>query len=188
VLGFFACVGLLSCEDSPPATVGAYSVSLPDLVGPIPFDTGSGQRVAFEFDQAFSSIDRVSLEIEASVSSTQFDVCGFVYDPQPCVREVHLLGFLAILDHEGSAIPGVVLSEALDIGEDRFALTASGTGTGAFGGGEATGWDFLLDGEGTFDLFWNAVLGNPDRRIENPVEPAGEILDARLTIEGTPAS
>lgn len=180
-------LGSLACESEGPVR-SSFSISLDELIGPIPFATGSSQRVDFDFGQPFTSIDGVSLEVQAEVTAQQFDVCGFVFDPQPCVREVHLLGFFGLIDKEGSSIPGVIISERIDVGDDRFALSAEGGGRAAFRGGESTGWDFLLDGSGTLEVAWNEVLGNPDRLIENPVEPAGVITDARLIIEGVRAA
>ena len=40
-------------------------------------------------------------------------------------------------------------------------------------------FDYLLDGEGSLTLFWNRALGNPDRIIQNLIEPSGEIFSGQ---------
>lgn len=163
-----------------------FSVPLPGLLGAVDFTPSSGGKDAiFDFDQQFSEIENVWIEVEAHVFAREFDVCGTTFDPQSCVHEVQLLGFFARLDKEDSAALGTVFSDGLSFSDDFRALEGSGVDVAPFNN-SLVGWDFLLDGEGKLLLFWNRALGNPDRIIQNVIEPSGEIVSARLIIEGTP--
>jgi hypothetical protein len=163
-----------------------FSVPLEDLIGPVDFIPSTGGREAhFDFGQEFASIQDVWIEVEATVRAREFDVCGTVFDPQPCVHEVQLLGFLANIDKEDSPSLGGVFSDGLSYSDDLHALEGSGTSMARFNN-TVVGWDFLLDGQGSLTLFWNSALGNPDRIILNVVEPSGEILHARLIVEASP--
>lgn len=180
------CIFLLAALALPgPALGESFSLPLPDLVGEVDFPTsGPGKEAHFDFGRRFSEIHDVWIEVEAHVFAGEFDVCGTTFNPQPCVHEVQLLGFFATLDEEEYAAPGTVFSDGLSFGDFR-ALEGSGVDVAVFNN-QLVGWDFLLDGEGTLTLFWNTVLGDPDRIIMNPVEPSGEILDARIIVEATP--
>jgi hypothetical protein len=170
-----------------PGTAGGttFSAPLPGLVGVVDFlpSTG-GKEASFDLGQQFSEIQNVWIELEAHVFAREFDVCGTTFDPQPCVHEVQLLGFFAIMD-EDSSNPGLVWSDGLSFSDDFHALEGSGVDVAPFNN-TLVGWDFLLDGTGSLTLFWDSALGNPDRIILNVVEPSGEIINARLIIEGTP--
>ena len=125
-------------------------------------------------------------EREAHVFAREFDVCGTAFDPQTCVHTVQLLGFFARLDTEGHPVFSGQSSEGLSFG-DVGALEGSGIDVAPFSDEFIQSeFDYLLDGEGSLTLFWNRLLGNPDRIIQNVVEPSGEIFSARLIIEGTP--
>ena len=168
-----------------PAVGTTFSVPLPDLVGVVDFPTiGSGKKASFNFGQQFSDIQNVWIGVEAQVFAREFDFCGTLFDPQPCVHETQLLGFWALMDDEDSPITGFVLSDDLSFGDFR-ALEGSGGRVAPFNN-PVVGWDFLLDGAGSLTLFWNAELVFPDQIIRNVIEPSGEIFNARLFIEGTP--
>ena len=167
------------------ASAATFSTPLPDLVGVIDFTPSSGGREAsFDFGQQFSEIQNVWIEVEAQVFAREFDVCGTAFDPQPCTHVVQLLGFFVRIDEQESAAPGTIFT-GLSYSDDIEALEGSGIDTAIFSN-RLIGWDFLLDGESSLTLFWNPLLGNPDRIIQNVIEPSGEIFDARLIIEGTP--
>jgi hypothetical protein len=164
-----------------------FCVPLPDLVGVIDFpDDGPGREAAFEVGQQFSEIENVWIEVEARVFAKEFDVCGTWFDPQPCVHEVQLLGFVGRFDTEGHPLFSALHSKGLSFGAFRN-LEGAGTDSAPFDDQFVqSGFQFLFDGEGSLTLFWNTVLGHPDRIILNVVEPSGEIFSARLIIEGTP--
>lgn len=162
-----------------------FAVDLPDLVGPFPSRYEAGPEASFDFGQGFIAVHGAWIEVEAHVTAEQFDVCGTFFDPQPCVHVVQLLGFYSRMDKEGSPIPGTVFSDGLTFSDDFRALEASGTATAPFNN-PLVGWDFLLDGQGSLTVFWNDLLGDPDRIIMNVVEPTGEILGARLILDATP--
>lgn len=162
------------------------SVSLPDLVGEVDFLPSTGGREAsFDVGLGFSEIESVWIEVEAQVFAKEFDVCGTVFDPQPCVHVVQLLGFFAIMDKEDSPSLLTVFSDGLSFSDDFRALEGSGVDVVPFNN-RLVGWDFLLDGQGSLTLFWNGAAGIPERRIRNVIQPSGEIFNARLIIEGTP--
>ena len=177
----FPLVALLALLPSTALGV-SFSVPLPDLVGSVGYPAAI--EANFDFGQQFSQIENVWIEIEAKVFAGQFDVCGTVSNPQPCVHEVILLGFFARLDKEDTPALGTVFSEGLSYSDDRHALEGSGVDTGAFNA--RLGFDFLLDGRGSLTLFWNDISGDPDRIIENVILPSGEIFNARLAVEGSP--
>jgi hypothetical protein len=59
------------------ASATTVIVPLPELVGEVPYmpsSSSGGQEVAFDAHQQFSSIESVSIEIEAHVHALQFDV------------------------------------------------------------------------------------------------------------------
>lgn len=164
----------------------SFSVPLPDLVGVVDFSTLEGKEASFDVGQQFSEIENVWIEIEARVLAEQFDVCGTFFDPQPCVHEVQVLGFVAQMDTEGFPIFSTVHSDGLSFGNLRD-LEGSGTGIAPFNDQFVNSdFQFLLDGEGSLTLFWNVLFGDPDRIILNYMEPSGEIFNARLIIDGTP--
>lgn len=166
----------------PATALGAsFTVPLPDLVGEVGYPAAI--EASFDFGQQFSEIENVWIEVEARVFAGQFDVCGTFFDPQPCVHEVLLLGFVARLDKEDTPAFGTVSSEGLSFGDFR-ALEGYGIDSAAFG--KRLGFDFLRDGKGSVTLFWNDALGNPDRIIQDVILPSGEIYNARLIIEGSP--
>lgn len=175
---------LLALTLVPNTAIGlSFSAPLTALVGVVDFSTSNGKNVSFDFGQRFSAIQSVSIEIEAQVFAREFNVCGTTFNPQPCVHTVQLRGFLAIMD-ENSPEPGFVWSDGLSFGEFD-ALEGSGVDVAHFNN-PLVGWDFLLSGSGSLTLFWNRALGNPDRFIQNVIEPSGEIFGARLIVEGTP--
>ncbi len=165
----------------------SFTTPLDDLTGVIDFTPSQGGRGAsFDFGTQFSSIESVSIEVEAHVFARQFDVCGTIFDPQSCTHEVQLLGFLAQLDTEGHPVFSVQSSGGLTYG-DFTDLEGYGTDAASFDDQFIqSDFDYLLDGEGSLILYWNSALGDPDRFIQNLVEPSGEIIAARLIIEGTP--
>lgn len=171
----------------PGAAVGAmFSAPLPDLIGVVDFDTSSGKQVGVDAGQQFSAIQNVWIEVEAHVFAQEFDVCGTVFDPQSCVHEVQLLGFLGSLDTEDHPVFSSQSSDGLSFGPFD-ALDGYGIDVARFSDEFIqSGFNYLLDGEGTLTLFWNRALGNPDRNITNVIDPSGEILNARLIIEGVP--
>jgi hypothetical protein len=168
------------------ASGATFSVPLSDLVGVVDFiPSFGGREAAFDVQQQFSAIENVWIEVEAQVFAREFDVCGTAFDPQPCVHEVQLLGFLALMNKEQSPRLGTVFSDGLSYSDDFRALEGSGVDVARFNNA-LVGWDFLLDGKGSLTLYWNQAFGDPDRIIRNVIEPSGEILGARLIIEGTP--
>lgn len=170
----------------PAAALGAtFSTPIPDLIGAADSTFFiEGKEASFDFGQQFSHIENVWIEVEARVFAQQFDVCGTIFDPQPCVHEIQLLGFFAHLDEEEFPRPGTVSSRGLSFSDDFRALEGHGTDSAVFL--PFGDWDFLLDGEGSLILFWNNTSGDPDRIIQNFVAPSGEIINARLIVEGTP--
>lgn len=169
-------------------SAGALTFRTPinGLVGTVGFTPSSGgQDASFDFGREFVDIENVWIEIEANATARQFDVCSDPLDPNSCVHTVQLLGFFARLDKEGSPILGTVSSEGLSFSNDFSALEGSGTDVALFNNLNV-GWDFLLDGQGRLTLFWNRALGDPDRLIQNLVEPTGQIISAHLIVEGTP--
>lgn len=185
----FTCACLAACEDTA-GVPSSYSITLDELIGPISFVELESQRVEFELDQEFSEIESVWIEIEAHVYAKQFDACGTPLDPQPCTRVVHLLGLIAIFDKEDNPSPFTVVSEPLEFG-DLSDLEGQGRVRSLvrddLSADPPVGWDYLLDGSGAFTLFWNPIATFPDLITMNGVPPSGEIIDARLIIEGTPA-
>ncbi len=183
--GFFACLVILTWIPSAAGAV-TFSTPLTDLVGPVDFFPSTGGREAqFDFEQQFAEIQNVWIEVDAMVRARSFDVCGLAFDPQPCVRVIQLLGFAATMDKEDSPNLGLVFSDGLSFSDDIHALEGSGLSIAIFNN-TLVGWDFLLDGEGSLTLFWNRLLGNPDRIIQNVIEPSGEIFGARLIVEAVP--
>lgn len=168
------------------SSASTFSAPLSALVGPIDFLPGRGNQEAnFDFGQEFAEIESVSIEIEAHVIARELDVCGTVFNPQPCTHEVQLLGLFAIMNTEDSPTLETVFSDALAYSDDYRDLEGSGIAVESFNN-LTVGWDFLLDGQGSLTLFWSRLLGNPDRIIQNVVEPSGEIFSARLIVEATP--
>ncbi len=162
----------------------SFSTPLSDLVGVLDFDPFfEGRAATVDFGQRFATIESVSIEIDAHVIAQQFDDCGFQGAPQPCVRQVRLLGFNLQMDIEDATPPRLIFTHVA-FSDDRFALEANGVGTGVFQ--TPFGWDFLLDGEGSLDLFWDNILFLPERILRDFEPPSGEIFGARLIIEGTP--
>ena len=168
-----------------PAVGTSFSVPLPDLVGVVDFlPSFGGREASFDFGQQFSEIQNVWIEVEAQVFAQEWDRCGTIFDPQPCVHEFQLLGFLSIMDDEDSPTIGFVFSDGLSFG-DFGAPEGSGVDVVPFNN-PLVGWDFLLDGEGSLTLFWNTAFHFPDDIILNRIDPSGEIFNARLIVEGTP--
>lgn len=183
------CILLVFALFSLPGTaVGAsFSVPLPGLVGEIDFPRSSGKEVSFDFGQQFSHIESVWIEIEAHVFASEFDFCGTLFEPAPCVHEAELLGLWAQLDNGVDVLAGFAFSDGLSFYDGSSPLEGTGTDVALFHlFNPILGWDFLLGGNGDFNLFWNTSFGDPDRIILNRVEPTGEIFSARLIIEGTP--
>jgi hypothetical protein len=169
----------------PGTALGAsFSVPLPELVGAV--DYPAAIETSSDFGQQFSSIENVFIEAEAHVFATQFDTCGTIFNPQPCVHEIILLGFFAQLHTEGFPRFSTIPSHGLSYGDLRD-LEGSGTDSAAFRD-EFIDSDFvfLLDGRGGLTLFWNDISVNPDLIIKNVIPPSGEIFNARLIIEGAP--
>lgn len=162
----------------------SFSVELPDLVGPFPSGYEPGPVASFDFEQEFLAIQGAWLEVEARVTALQFERCGTLSNPQPCVRVVRLIGFFSLMDKEGSPNPGFVFSDGLVFWDDPSALEASGTDTVPFKN-PLVGWDFLLDGRGSLTLFWNDIYFIDDIIIDVS-EPGGEIFAARLILDATP--
>jgi hypothetical protein len=181
------CLPLVAFLSFLPGTgfAASFSAPLPDLVGVVDFTLTTGKEASFDFGQPFSSIQNVWIEVEAQVFAHEFDVCGTVFDPQPCEHVIQLLGFVSLMDIEDSPVLGIVFSGGLSFSDDLEVLEASGTAISEFTN-TSVGWDFLLDGQGSLTLFWNGTLGDPDRMILNVIEPSGEIFNARLIVEGTP--
>lgn len=166
------------------ARAATYFAPLDGLVGPIDFLPGRGSgETSFDFGQQFAEIESVSIEIEASVTAREFDVCGTFFDPQPCMHVVQLLGLFAIMDIEDTPSFLAVFSEGLSFSDNFEDLTGAGVDVGRFN--DDVGWGFLLDGKGSLELFWNSAYGNPDRIIRNVIEPGGKIISARLVIQAT---
>ena len=160
------------------------SVPLPDLVGV--FDaSGGGKAASFDFNQQFSEIENVWIEIEAHVFAVEFEYCGTINYPEPCVHQVVLVGFYALLDTEGHPVHPHQQSETLSFG-DRDALEGWGVDIVPFSVRFVQDFDHLLDGEGSLTLFWNRLLFFPEAVVFNFIDPSGEIFSARLLVEGTP--
>jgi hypothetical protein len=168
-----------------PASATPFVLELSSLLGPVEGVTREFSRIAdFDFGQPFASIASVVLDLDASVEAMQVDLCGFTYDPQPCQREVFLLGFLATMSIEDSPVLGIVFTRpALRFSDDIRALSASGTASSPFQ--SRIGWDFLLDGRGSMTLNWNDVLFF-DTIFGEKIEPRGNIYGARLIVDAVP--
>jgi len=179
---------VLSLALSPAAIAGTlYSVPLPELVGVIDFlPAQPGRAASFDFGLQFSDIESVSLEIEAHVVAETFDFCGSISNPQPCVNKPQLLGFVARLDEQDHPVLGSIITfPGLNFSDDIHVPQASGVVVSSFKNIILPEWDFLLDGEGSLVLFWNAVGETADQIRLNFTDPSGEILNARLILEGT---
>ena len=166
-------------------SAGTFSTALPELVGPADFPISFGKEASFDLEQRFRAIENVWIEIEAQVFAQEFDFCGTVFDPQPCVYVVNLLGFFALMDTENSPSFGLVFSDALSFSEDPGAPEASGIDRQPFSN-RSVGWDFLLDGKGMLTLAWNGTLGFPEDLIQNYQDPSGQIFAARIIVDGQP--
>ena len=172
----------------PGTAVGeSFSLPIPGLVGEIDFPRGQGKEVGFDFGQQFSEITSVSIEISAHVFALEFDVCGTLFEPAPCVHKAQLLGLRAQLDDGLDVLAGFAWSDGLSFYDGSSTLEGVGTDVGSFFlFNPSLGWDFLLSGKGDISLFWDSTFGNPDRIIIIVTEPSGEIFSARLIIEATP--
>lgn len=180
------CIALVALLTLSPGTaLGlSFSVPLPDLVGSVGYPAAI--ETSFDFGQQFSSIENVWIEVEAQVSALQLDICGTVFNPQPCAHQIFLLGFFAQLHTEGFPQFSTIPSGGLSFGDLRD-LEGSGTDSAPFNDQFVNSdFQFLLDGKGSLTLFWNDVSGDPDLIIRNVIPPSGEILNARLIIEATP--
>jgi len=166
------------------APLSAVIIPLNELVGEVTFTPVSqGQEVAFDAHTQFTSIESVSIEIKARVKAREFDSCGTVFVPQPCVHVIRQLELYAHLDKEDTPVVGAIRSELLRF-SDSHVLEAYGIDTAPFRN-TRFGWDFLLDGRGKITVVWNNEV-YPDRIVRNVVEASGEIISANLIIQGTP--
>jgi hypothetical protein len=168
------------------ATANTISVPLPGLLGHIPPPAALFSRSAsFDLGFGFQRIDSVSLELEASVTAMQVVLCGFEGAPQPCELEYFLGSFIAFLDPEDPTPTGSVFT-AIRFSEDRDIPDASGVAASPFQNSRI-GWDFLLDGRGSLEIFWNRTIlvGDPILGSE-PVDEIGDITGARLIVDGIP--
>jgi hypothetical protein len=162
------------------------SVSLPDLVGEVDFFPSSGNREAsFDVGLGFSEIQNVWIVVEAEVFAQEYDYCGTLFDPKPCVHVFNHVGFFAIMDKEDSPNLGSVFSWGLSFSDDENALEGYGVDVAVFNN-QLVGWDFLLDGQGSLKLYWHAPAFLSHVIIHSVIDPSGEIFNARLIIEGTP--
>jgi hypothetical protein len=185
-MGRFLLIAILSFL--PRAALGmCLSVPVPDLVGEVDFPLGHSKEASFDVGVEFSEIENVWIEVEAQVFAREIDVCGTVFDPQPCVRVVQLLGFWATMDKEDSPNLGSVFSDGLSFSDDSQALEGFGVDIAVFNN-RLVGWDFLLDGQGSLKLAWERVFLLPNLIIREVIDPAGEIFNARLIINGTPSN
>jgi hypothetical protein len=110
-----------------------FSVPLNDLVGDADFIPSiSSKEASFDFDQQFLEIQDVWIEVDAHVFAREFDVCGTVFDPQPCVHVIQLLGVIAIMDKEDSPNLGTVWSDGLSYSDNITDLEGSGVDVARF--------------------------------------------------------
>jgi hypothetical protein len=165
----------------------SFSAPLPDLVGPINFVTGAAHPpTTFDVGQQFIAIESVSIEIEAHLVAAQYDFCGLFSNPQPCIDGVALLGVVTIMDEEDRSFPGSIFT-AVSVPAPPGTIEVTGTGSSEFGWvANPFGWEILFDGQGTLTMFPDQVLFPPGAIIQNFQPASGEIVSARVIIEGTP--
>ena len=178
-------IGALLTGASVPCAAAVFSAPIPDLVGALDPPGAGGRHANFDVGQQFSEIQNVWLEIEAHVVAREFDYCGTWSNPQPCAHVINLVGLFADMDEQESEAPGLIFTlGGLSFGEGD-APEATGTATAIFSN-PLIGWDFLLDGESGLTVHWNAGAFRLDQLILNMTQPSGEIIDARIIIQGTP--
>jgi len=170
-----------------PSFAVSFSAALPDLVGPIDFATGAAfPPTTFDVGQQFASIESVSIEIEAHLTAAEWEFCGLSIDPQPCVDQAALVGFLGVLDEEDRPFPGSIFA-VVSVPTPPGSVEETGTWGAEFDNvGNPFGWEVLLDGQGTLTLFPDQILFSPLAIIQNFQPASGEVLSARVIIEGTP--
>ena len=138
-------------------------------------------QVPFDFGQEFSHVESVALELFVSATPVEFDRCGSVFEPQPCVHEVTQGGMLAILNDDTSL--GVIYTVVGQGALSETPLLHSGMFDAPF---VAFDLDFLRSGKGSLDVHWNAPIFLPEDLILNVVSPTGTIFEAFIVFDAVP--
>ena len=82
------------------ASADRFVAPIPDLIGLHQYDEASSNSFDFGFGTEFQDVSAVWLEVEATGTPLEYDLCGTVDDPQPCEHVVQPAVFVAILDDE----------------------------------------------------------------------------------------
>jgi len=163
------------------ASAARFETSLDELIGPVGFPFGDAVFVDFDFEQTFASVEGLQLQITASVTAEEFDLCE-TPDRQSCQHKTQLLGFIGNINTEDRPLNRFVFTRGLSVGDFT---DLQGTGTDVEDFISTVGFDFLLDGEGTLQLGWNQ-RAVPDGFLFDHIDPTGTIQDARLIIDAVP--
>ena len=142
-----ACLLWLSLASA--ATATTFELELTGLLGTVPFSTG-GHPVTltldFDFGLEFSSVDALSLEIEATVTPLEFGICGRVV-PGPCSEHrSDLMGFVPNLV-DVSPLP--IFTSVGPFNDAGPLLSQGEFGVGGFPGAPDPDFSLLLDGIGS---------------------------------------
>lgn len=162
-----------------PLTADAQFFRIDELIGPAP-QYGSGTTIEFDLGREFTEVREVVLLIEAIVTPLTVISCGSISNPEPCTERLLHVGFFARIDDPDA---GFLSAEVEGFRSDRAVRNA-----GAF---NQVFLDFdyasLRDGKGELTLYWNAPLFTTGASSRRDLLPSGEILDAVLVVDGTPA-
>lgn len=161
-----------------PAVALPFRAPISQLVGTIALPK---IQVPFDFGQEFSHVESVALELLVSVTPFEFDRCGSVFEPQPCVHEISRGGILVGLDDD--PYPGLIFTA---VGDGTITELPS-LQVGRFESRFATfNFDTFRDGKGLLDVYWNAPVVLPEDLILNVVSPTGTIFEAYIVFDAVP--
>ena len=149
------------------------------LTGPAPA-YGSGKTVSFDLGQEFDEVREIVLLIEATTTPLTVISCGSLAAPEPCAERLVPVGFLARIDDPNA---GFLSAEVDGFRPDR-AVRNAGVFNQVF---LEFDYDSLRDGKGELTLFWNRLFFPTGTAPLRDRLPEGEILDAVLVVDGTPA-
>jgi len=161
-----------------PASAASFSAAVPGLTGSVSMEH-VGEKFTFDFGREFADISRVWIEVEATATPYEWDQCGTVFDPQPCVHHVQFLELGAILEEESFPEPGIFLARVGPFGN----VPLQDQGDFCRNSCEERKWEFLLDGDGALELSFGVPIFLPEDIVINGVYPVFEVAAATVVID-----
>ena len=157
-----------------PASVLAatFALPIPELVGG--FQEPTVANVTFPIQ--FESISDVRLTITAQGIPEVFERCSSSTD---CTQFDHGPSLIARFDRDGALPIRLIFGASEDFSQMPTTLSFSISD-------RDNSWNFLLDGSARLEVFFNGVSFLPSDPVRLVQAPVLEIVDAQLTVTGTP--